>query len=116
VAQNQHVKLGTAQLTSAGTEIHLKAGEKSVIEAGVELTVKAGGSFIKLDAGGITMIGPIAKVNAGGSAGTGTGIGIKPPRLPGVVDKDKAGSLMDPALVNAPPEKVEPKAFFAFSE
>ncbi|POR63023.1 type VI secretion system tip protein VgrG [Pseudomonas syringae pv. pisi] len=116
VAQNQHVKLGTAQLTSAGTEIHLKAGEKIVIEAGVELTVKAGGSFIKLDAGGITMIGPIAKVNAGGSAGNGTGIGIKPPRLPGVVDKDKAGSLMDPALVNAPPEKVEPKAVFVFSE
>ncbi|EPM69164.1 Rhs element Vgr protein, partial [Pseudomonas syringae pv. actinidiae ICMP 18804] len=75
-----------------------------------------GGSFIKLDAGGITMIGPIANVNAGGSAGTGTGIGIKPPRLPGVVDQDKAGSLMDPALVNAPPEKVEPKAFFVFSE
>ncbi|KTC00020.1 type VI secretion system Vgr family protein [Pseudomonas syringae] len=116
VAQNQHVKLGTAQLTSAGTEIHLKAGEKIVIEAGVELTVKAGGSFIKLDAGGITMIGPIANVNAGGSAGTGTGIGIKPPRLPGLVDQDKAGSLMDPALVNAPPEKVEPKAVFVFSE
>ncbi len=65
--QNQHVKLGTAQLTSAGTNIHMKAGENVVIEAGVELTVKAGGSFIKLDAGGITMVGPIVKVNAGGS-------------------------------------------------
>lgn len=78
--------------------------------------MKAGGSFIKLDAGGITMVGPIVKVNAGGSAGNGTGIGIKPPVLPGVVDKDKAGSLMDQALVNAPPGKVEPKAFFVFSE
>lgn len=116
IAQNQHVKVGTAQLVSAGNEIHLKAGEKIVIEAGMELTMKAGGSFIKLDAGGITVLGPVVKVNAGGSAGTGTGIGIKPPMLPGAADKDKAGSLMDQALVNKPPEKVKPKAFFVFSE
>jgi type VI secretion system secreted protein VgrG len=116
IGQNQHVKLGTAQLTSVGKEIHLKAGDKIVIEAGMELTVKAGGSFIKLDAGGITVVGPVVKINAGGSAGSGTGIGIKPPVLPGAADKDKAGSLMDQALLNAPPEKVKPKAFFVFSE
>ncbi|TPG87453.1 type VI secretion system tip protein TssI/VgrG [Pseudomonas mandelii] len=116
IGQNQHMKLGTAQLTSVGKEIHLKAGDKIVIEAGMELTVKAGGSFIKLDAGGITVVGPVVKINAGGSAGSGTGIGIKPPVLPGAADKDKAGSLMDQALLNAPPEKVKPKAFFVFSE
>ena len=116
VAQNQHVKLGTAQLIQAGREIHLKAGEKIVIEAGMELTVKAGGSFIKLDPSGITMVGPTVRVNAGGSPGSGSGIGIKPPVLPGAADKDKAGSLMDQALVNTPPEKVKPKAFFVFSE
>ncbi|WP_339456196.1 type VI secretion system Vgr family protein [Pseudomonas sp. EA_65y_Pfl1_P120] len=116
IAQNQHVKLGTAQLVSAGNEIHLKAGEKIVIEAGMELTMKAGGSFIKLDAGGITVLGPVVKVNAGGSAGNGTGIGIKAPGLPGAADRDKAGSLMDQALVDAVPEKVKPKAFFVFSE
>ncbi|MHC8384668.1 type VI secretion system Vgr family protein [Pseudomonas sp. LB3P14] len=116
IGQNQHVKLGTAQLTSVGKEIHLKAGDKIVIEAGMELTVKAGGSFIKLDAGGITVVGPVVKINAGGSAGSGTGIGIKPPVLSGAADKDKAGSLMDQALGNAPPEKVKPKAFFVFSE
>jgi type VI secretion system secreted protein VgrG len=116
IGQNQHVKLGTAQLTSVGKEIHLKAGAKIVIEAGMELTVKAGGSFIKLDAGGITVVGPVIKINAGGSAGSGTGIGIKPPVLPGAADQDKAGSLMDQALMNAVPEKVKPKAFFVFSE
>ncbi|MBX8574473.1 type VI secretion system tip protein VgrG [Pseudomonas cichorii] len=116
IGQNQHVKLGTAQLTSVGREMHLKAGDKIVIEAGTELTALGGGSFIKLDGGGITMIGPVVKVNAGGSAGSGTGIAIKPPVLPGAADKDKAGSLMDQALVNAPPEKVKPKAFFVFSE
>ncbi|WP_415758609.1 type VI secretion system tip protein TssI/VgrG [Pseudomonas sp. LT1P18] len=100
IGQNQHVKLGTAQLTSVGKEIHLKAGDKIVIEAGMELTVKAGGSFIKLDAGGITVVGPVVKINAGGAAGSGTGIGIKPPVLPGAADADKAGSLMDQALAN----------------
>ena len=115
VALNQHVKLGTAQLTSAGREIHLKAGEKIVIEAGMELTVKAGGSFIKLDPSGITMIGPTVKVNAGGSAGSGSGIGIKPPVLPGAADKDKAGSLMEQALVNTVTEPKRPKRMFSFS-
>ncbi len=116
VGQNQHVKLGTAQLTSVGKEIHLKAGDKIVIEAGTELTILGGGSFIKLDGGGVTVVGPVIKINAGGSAGSGTGIGIKPPVLPGAADKDKAGSLMDQALLNAPTEKVKPKAFFVFSE
>ncbi|AZE32923.1 type VI secretion system tip protein VgrG [Pseudomonas chlororaphis] len=117
VGENQHIKLGTAQLTKAGQEIHLKAGAKMVIEAGSELTVKAGGSFIKLDAGGVTVVGPVVKINAGGSAGSGTGIGIKPPGLPGAADKDKAGSLMDEALGNALVEqaKRKPKRMLNFS-
>ncbi|WP_454841773.1 type VI secretion system tip protein TssI/VgrG [Pseudomonas hormoni] len=117
IGQNQHVKLGTAQLTSVGKEIHLKAGAKIVIEAGSELTILGGGSFIKLDGGGVTVVGPIVKINAGGSAGSGTGIGIKPPVLPGAADKDKAGSLMDQALGNAPEEQIKrkPKRMLNFS-
>ncbi|MGE8100882.1 type VI secretion system tip protein VgrG [Pseudomonas fluorescens] len=117
IGQNQHIKLGTAQLTSVGREIHLKAGDKMVIEAGSELTIKGGGSFIKLDAGGVTVVGPVVKINAGGSAGNGTGIGIKPPVLPGAADKDKAGSLMDQALGNAPEEQIKrkPKRMLNFS-
>ncbi|MFJ6091543.1 type VI secretion system tip protein VgrG, partial [Pseudomonas chlororaphis] len=90
------------QLTKAGQEIHLKAGAKMVIEAGSELTIKAGGSFIKLDAGGVTVVGPVVKINAGGAPGSGTGIGIKPPTLPGLVDKDKAGDLPLVAPGNTP--------------
>ncbi|QTT86131.1 type VI secretion system tip protein VgrG [Pseudomonas chlororaphis] len=106
VGENQHIKLGTAQLTKAGQEIHLKAGAKMVIEAGSELTIKAGGSFIKLDAGGVTVVGPVVKINAGGSAGSGTGIGILMPGLPGAADADKAGSLMEEALANPAKETV----------
>ncbi|KAA5835439.1 type VI secretion system tip protein VgrG [Pseudomonas chlororaphis] len=106
VGENQHIKLGTAQLTKAGQEIHLKAGAKMVIEAGSELTIKAGGSFIKLDAGGVTVVGPVVKINAGGAPGSGTGIGIKIPGLPGAADADKAGSLMEEALANPAKETV----------
>ncbi|BFN26362.1 phage-related baseplate assembly protein [Pseudomonas sp. SCT] len=98
IGQTQHIKLGTAQLTKAGREIHLKAGQKMVIEAGVELTLKAGGSFIKLDPGGITVSGPLARINAGGAPGKGSGIKIKPPVLPGMADSDKAGSLLEQAV------------------
>lgn len=98
VGQTQHIKLGTAQLTRAGREIHLKAGQKMVIEAGVELTLKAGGSFIKLDPGGITVSGPLARINAGGAPGKGSGIKIKSPVRPGMADGDKAGSLLEQAL------------------
>ncbi|MBQ0743022.1 MAG: type VI secretion system tip protein VgrG, partial [Pseudomonas sp.] len=73
VADSQHIKLGTAQLTKAGREIHLKAGQKMVIEAGMEITLKAGGSFIKIDPGGVTLVGPSVKMNSGGSPGKGGG-------------------------------------------
>ena len=101
IGQSQHIKLGTAQLTKAGREIHLKAGQKMVIEAGIELTLHAGGSFIKLDPGGITVSGPLARINAGGAPGKGSGIKIKSPLLPGMADSDKAGSLLEQALPGA---------------
>ncbi|MBB2494262.1 type VI secretion system Vgr family protein [Aquipseudomonas ullengensis] len=116
VANNQHVKIGTAQLTQAGREIHLKAGQKMVIEAGLEITLKAGGSFIKLDPGGVTLVGPMVKINAGGSPGVGSGIGIKPPVLPGAADADKAGNLLDESLANSLSSlKQKPKRMLNFS-
>ena len=83
---SQHVKLGTGRFVEAGEEIHLKSGQKMVIEAATELTVLAGGSFIKIDASGVTVVGPQVKLNSGGSAGTGSGIGIQPPTVPGAVE------------------------------
>jgi type VI secretion system secreted protein VgrG len=94
VATNQHVKLGTGQFVEAGNEIHLSSGLKVILEAGAELTFKAAGSFIKLDASGVTLVGPQIKINSGGGPGSGTGAA---PILPGKVvaaDSDKAGELL----------------------
>ncbi|ELK0895106.1 type VI secretion system tip protein VgrG, partial [Pseudomonas aeruginosa] len=97
VGDSQHVKLGRAYLARAGREIHLKAGQKMVIKADSELTVKAGGSFIRLDASGIAISGPLARINAGGAPGSGSGIAIKMPLTPGAADADVAGRPLQPA-------------------
>ncbi|PMV89606.1 MULTISPECIES: type VI secretion system tip protein VgrG [unclassified Pseudomonas] len=94
VAVTQHVKIGTAQFVEAGQEIHYHAGEKVVVEGGMELTAKAGGSFVKVDAGGVTISGAEVKVNTGGSPGVGTGIGILAPLVPVIADQARAGSLL----------------------
>ncbi|KAA0696219.1 type VI secretion system tip protein VgrG [Halopseudomonas laoshanensis] len=94
VGTSQHIKLGTAQLTKAGREIHLKAGQKMVIEAGNELTLKAGGSFIKIDASGVTLVGPTIRQNAGGTAGKGSGIGIQLPVIPAAAAQTETGAIL----------------------
>jgi len=109
VGNNQHIKIGIGQYIHAGQEIHLSSGLKVVLDAGSELTLQAAGSFIKLDAGGITMVGPVIKFNSGGAPGKGSGAA---PVLPGKVkeaDADKAGSLLERAeagLRLAPPQGI----------
>ncbi|WP_421648137.1 bacteriophage T4 gp5 trimerisation domain-containing protein, partial [Metapseudomonas otitidis] len=115
IGNEQHIRIGSNRLVEAGQEIHLKAGQKLVIEAGMELTLQAGGSFIKLDPGGVTVSGPLAKLNAGGAPGKGSGIGIKPPVLPGKADRAKAGDELEKALQNTPTEPQKPKRMFNFS-
>ncbi|AGI23090.1 hypothetical protein H681_06050 [Pseudomonas sp. ATCC 13867] len=106
VGNNQHIRIGTAQFVETGNEIHIKAGDKVVVEAGMELTIKAGGSFIKLDPGGVTISGATARINSGGSPGSGSGIAIKPPILPNAADSDKPGAPALLALVNNCEEKL----------
>ncbi|QTP55291.1 type VI secretion system tip protein VgrG [Billgrantia sulfidoxydans] len=78
-----HIKAGQAWLSECGRELHVKAGHKVVLEAGSEMTLNAGGSFLKLDGGGVTLVGPTVKVNAGGSPGSGSGQAVEAPLLPG---------------------------------
>ncbi|QNI04711.1 type VI secretion system tip protein VgrG [Halomonas sp. SH5A2] len=78
-----HINAGQAWLSESGRELHIKSGHKVVFEAGDELTLNAGGSFLKLDGGGITIVGPKVSVNAGGSPGSGSGQAVEGPLLPG---------------------------------
>ena len=79
---SHHSKQGKNQLVEAGTEIHHKAGMKIVIEAGAEVTLKAGGSFVKVDPSGVTISGPLVRMNSGGGPGSGISAAVKTASLP----------------------------------
>ncbi len=79
---SHHSKQGKNQLIEAGSEIHHKAGMKIVIEAGAEVTLKAGGSFVKVDPSGVTVSGPLVRMNSGGGPGSGSGVAVQVPVLP----------------------------------
>ncbi|WP_249976214.1 DUF2345 domain-containing protein, partial [Vreelandella olivaria] len=91
-----HIKAGQAWLSESGRELHIKAGHKVVLEASDELTLNAGGSFIKLEGGGITLVGPKVRINAGGSPGNGTGQAVEGPLLPGHVAAEVHEKIVAP--------------------
>ncbi|EJL6951231.1 type VI secretion system tip protein VgrG [Vibrio cholerae] len=95
-------KIGNKAIYDAGTEVHLKAGNKLVLEAGNELTIKAGGSFIKVDAGGVHVVGSAINLNSGGSAGSGSGYGGKMAELPHQMKATPAAPNPLPLQLSAP--------------
>jgi len=70
---------------------YLKAGQSVVIEAGAELTLKVGGNFVKIDAGGITILGKMVDINSGGSSGQGTAVTLEEAETPAPADKTEPG-------------------------
>ncbi|ELI5739242.1 type VI secretion system tip protein VgrG [Vibrio fluvialis] len=81
-----HQKVADKTILDSGNEVHLKAGNKLVLDAGSELTIKAAGSFIKVDAGGVHVVGSAINLNSGGSAGSGSGYGGQVAELPSGVE------------------------------
>ena len=82
VGSDRHVKVGMNDAVEAGMAMHLKAGMNLVIEAGVQITLKAGAGFITIGVDGVSISGPMVKINSGGAAGAGAGAGPKPPKAP----------------------------------
>ena len=95
-----------------GGDLYLKA-MGVVIEGMAELTLKVGGSFVKIDPSGVTISGPMIKLNSGGSAGSGRMGRAQPAARPleaaiaasvGVGKESTAGrkkTQMDPLVVKA---------------
>ena len=93
IAGSLHASAAGAFGSETGQEVHHKAGTKVVVDAGAELTIAGGGSFIRLDASGVTLSGPGIKINSGGAPGTGAAAQVSQPELPMAIDADVA----DPA-------------------
>jgi type VI secretion system secreted protein VgrG len=75
-----------------------------VIDAGVELTLKAGGGLVKLDPSGITITGPLVRINSGGAATPGKPAQVQSPQAPTAAEKgDKPGQASSAAMPNTAP-------------
>ncbi|WP_434623528.1 type VI secretion system Vgr family protein [Azospirillum sp. B2RO_4] len=88
-----HDKVGTNYAVHAGTNLCL--------EAGASLTLKVGGSFITLNAAGISMNGTMVLINSGGAANGLSAAPAKPDK-PSPADKDKGGSIKAPPKAKLP--------------
>jgi type VI secretion system secreted protein VgrG len=67
VGSDAHFTAGKNSYVESGTEIHVKAGATLVLEAGVTISIKAGPSSVVIGPGGVTIDGPLVKINSGGS-------------------------------------------------
>ncbi len=63
-----------ASETSA--DYHIKAGAKIVLEAAAGISFKVGGSLINISPAGVDIVGPLVKINSGGSAGSASAVSI----------------------------------------
>ncbi|MEN8218126.1 MAG: type VI secretion system tip protein VgrG [Pseudomonadota bacterium] len=105
VKKDRHEKIGKKYFNKSGMEIHLKAGMKIVIDAGMDLTLKAGGSFVRINASGVTIKGAMVKINSGGSAASVKKAKPKGPAQPKEADDAKPGEKFK---APAAPETWEP--------
>lgn len=82
VSTAEHM-IGTNYTVEAGAQMHIKAGATLVLEADAGLHLKVGGSHITINAGGITVFGPMVKINSGPAPMAGLPIVVTDPELPG---------------------------------
>ena len=76
-------KIGSNYTVDAGGQMYIKAGATLVIEAGAALNLKVGGSHITINDGGITIWGPMVKINSAPAPLMGMPIAVTDPLLPG---------------------------------
>lgn len=80
------------KITAGAATVHIKAAAGVVIDGGVQLTIKAGPSSVVLDPSGVSITGPLVKINSGGSPGTAGSAAKASPTAPAapadIVHKD----------------------------
>ncbi len=97
--KDMQMKISGAEVIQVGNMLHIKGGMRTVLQAGMSLSVKVGGSFITLDPSGVSITGPVVRINEGGGGGSAGGASPQAPEMPVLPDDDNAGkqeSLPDP--------------------
>lgn len=73
VAEDRDEQVGGRYALKAREQVHVVAGEGLVGEATDEVTVSGPGGFLRIDASGVTIVGTVVKINAGGTPRKGKG-------------------------------------------
>lgn len=109
VGQDLQLKVSGALVTQAGNAIHIKVGSKALIQGGMSLTVKGGAGFITLNASGVTIMGPLVRINEGGGGGSAQAANPTLPGSPGEADNAIPGAkLRAPQAAQIPlPEVID---------
>lgn len=87
--QGLDVDIGQGLKLSANTTVHIKATAGVVIDGGMQLSIKAGAAFITLGPDGVSISGPLVKINSGGSAGSASAAAKASPPAPQAPTKPK---------------------------
>lgn len=104
-----HQKTAQSHHIESGGAIHVKSGQKVIIDAGADVTINAGGSFITINASGITLSGPSINLNSSGSAERAMGFAGNMPVLP-------ASLALQPEKINTLVEQEPPKGITLYLE
>lgn len=83
------IDAGQTVKLSATSSIHIK-GLGVVIDGGTQLSIKAGAAFITLGPDGVSISGPMVKINSGGSAGAASNAAKASPASPKAPQEPKA--------------------------
>lgn len=67
VGQNLEIDVGMGTAIKSGMDVSVSGGMKIVMEAGMTLSLKAGPSSVVLGPAGVTIDGPLVRINSGGS-------------------------------------------------
>lgn len=100
-----HERTGKKYFNKAGMEMHFKSGKKIVIDGSMDITLRAGGSFVRINASGVTIKGKMIKINSGGSPGKVRKAKSQSPAQPQEADNAKPGEKFK---APPPPETWEP--------
>jgi len=73
VLEDQAETVGGRYALRSGKQTHFVAGEDLVGEGAHDVTIKGPGGFFRIDSSGVTIVGNVVKINAGGAPGQGRG-------------------------------------------
>lgn len=103
VGQDLQLKVSGALVIQAGNTLHIKAGSKAVLEGGMSLSVKGGAGVITLAPSGVTIVGPLVRINEGGGGGSAKAANPTVPGQPGEADNAVPGAKLRAASGSVTP-------------